>query len=410
MLPHPLASGTVQAELVRRPIASAGNVEDWALFMQWPVFCGAGVDTVTLALTVDADHSDTIRMGTLDSSLNAVQELNAGSYFGPGEHYLAQEDYGVIIREMSVTAGEVNVIKVEAWDAVSKPDAASDGEVPLIPDSRVVRDYLVLAGSQTPTGVVKHEVSDADPGDETVPTSFTPVDDNQLQQDDPIGSYMLTTINQGTAALIESLTGQPSGANTSVTVSGHVHADDAATDIDEAGEEIDMCLLSTPYGVARRIDNVDSEHMSSDEVGAPEAAATLVNWRGRIFAPTLRNTTSKIQLTSHGLYVPRSRSASLADSSGKINVYVLARDTSTDPITVFAETYDGSSTGTEGSAATSGAGGLQMLTISGLDCYPGSGSDPVPADRLMLRIKVQPNKSSASAVHAVYGICVAFEA
>ena len=417
----PLAHSAFPVLFPRRSAAleSGGTYYDGYYPFEWrPFFAPAGVSTVAVLVFMrDLATLDSLRCTIQNTLLADTDQQGRADAFTssptPGPNHWLNPGAGLHVGGwlMSVTAGAVNVLKMEAWDGYYAPGvvASAGGGGDTLPLGRSITGFAVVPIDRPPVAV--SPALDPAVTDDTrvkVPSSFTAFDAHLVANSRAIPSYLLVNAAKNDALLREVLTGRPAGNRSSATFSGHNHKNDAGTSLDDAGVDIDHALGSWGYGTMRPpIEQTGGAEWSYADVPAGDGTFENV-WDGAPIAPQM-NVASSAPATDYTIYyhrvrIPAALSANLASGTGKLNLAALVYDVGGVNVTVKAALGNKGATSfdTVGSATGGGSAGRQLITISGLECTR-------PEEINSLRIQLNYANEKAQPL-GIYGTCLYYEA
>jgi hypothetical protein len=400
VIPIALASWHPSAALP--PKSAPAGTSGFSPFQFAPMYVPTGFSTVRVVALVSApDAIGLTRVVSFDSSL-AQTDSALFQLANPTTNPLLPHDDGSgflsMFADVAVTPGEVNCIRVDAWESYHRQDGATPLPELVIP-AIVVLPYLgapvplmAFPGSRISNTDVRVPPTDYHVGTD----AFTSFSDHMIADKRALSSYLTTGLQANDALLWELLRGGG-------TYAGHNHADDTATDLNSSGALIEHPLGSWSCGVAR--DPGGGTHPTADQQETPAP------WSGRIFGHCLTATTTKSGAIRVRFRLPGMLDSHALDSVGgattKIRAAALVYNdqSKSGGLTVEAQlgVSGGGSLGTEATDSTSTTG-VNLLTMGNLDA---SGS---PGDGLMQSCIFRLQQASASSrASMLYGACVWIE-
>lgn len=410
----PLAHSALPALLYARDailVSGGTNYEDYYPWEWRPFFAPAGVTRVAvLVLMRNLETFDSLRC-TMQSAVLADidQQTRQDGFTSAGKPWLAPGG-GLHVGGwlMDVTAGAVNVVKLEAWDGYYVPGTVVSGSVigERLPLLRSVQGFAVVPIEREPVSVAPAmSPVVTDNVRVKVPSSFTSFDDHLVQPNRALPSYVLVSALKNDALLREVLTGRPAANRSVATFDGHSHKNDAATSLDDSGADIDHALGSWGYGTVRPpVEQTGLTEWAYADV--PAGDGTFENAWDAAIAPQ-PNISSSAPATDYTLFyhrvrIPAAIAANLAAGTGKLKLAALVYDLGV-TITVQAALGNAAATSFDTVASgSSGGAGREVITISGLEC-----TRPEEVNTLRIQIRYATEKAQSL---AIYGVCLYYEA
>lgn len=407
----PLFTAWLGASLPGVPANASTVTPGWGRFVYVPVPVPDGVTEVSLVLVGEGVHvPETVRATLLSSSLVENEEPVPVELLERGHHFDTYTERRAFHCRLQANAGEVNVLRVEAWAGKSLPSAADDDNGPYLEQFARVIDSVHLLPVDQPPAVVTPAQYPATTSDalSSSDADFVSFDDAEVQNDCALNPYLLKEMNANTGRLHELITGRARGLESEGNrlFVGHNHADDGASDLDDSGAGIFHNVGSWFYGVVRGISAADTNRPNFDEVAATPTSSG--SWSGNIIAPVLTAVSSAETCAVHNLRLPSLKSSNLTGTSKlKYAVLLWKDDTDSTTVAVQMSDADGGSSDAATSSATTSAG--RSLITGEVDAEV-DGLATSTQDGLLAAVElvVQNSKAAANNV-AVYGLCLWLE-
>lgn len=405
----PLAQGVIDANLKGLDPLGLTASTGWQRFAYCPFFVPRGMTEVSVVLCARSAILEHLTRVVIEDT--SLVELETPVHFARvvSGHYFETGTSGSYEARVQVTAGAWNVIRLDGWIGKSLPGADDDDDGPLIGSvEHIVHSWHVLPVDQAPAASFQARYPAA--GTQWLDRAvFTLIDSAQAATDEGLDAHLLRELAQNDGLLRELCTGRGAGVATKAQrqLTGHRHADDGATDLDDSGLLVDLPLGSWGYGVVRRISGADTLRASADEV---ESAATVVgSWSGNIFAPILKNVSSTEVIAFHNFRLPALKRTHLTGTS-KIKFAALIWSGSTGTVTVGVKIGDSAFSVVDvESTATSAASGRVLITGEVDAEIDGAATSVQLEQKATVRLRVSNAPAKAKDV-AIYGLALALDA
>ena len=405
----PLAQGVLDVAMPGIASTQTGVTPGWQKFLDATFYVPTGFTEVSVVICGKGAFIPFTCRGVVQDELLADNFSPRPFQKVRADHYFNQASATTFEFRAVVVPGEMNTLVLQAWAGKSLPSADDDDDGPFMENlTQEIYSWHVLPVDKAPAVPVL--AVDAEPGlqslDRAVLTTF---ESTQSAVDEGLDAHFLREASQNDGLLRELCIGRAAGSGTSAhrQLTGHRHADNGASDLDDSGLLVDASLGAWSYGVVRRLAATDTARPSFDEVAASVTVAN--SWSGKIFAPVLGAVTSSTSVSRHHFRLPATKSSHLTGTSKiKFAVLVWKGDSTSISVTVQLTDYLGLNADLATTVASTATG--RVLITGEIDAEIDGGAAATQDDQ-KARVALSCQAASAkSANFAVYGLALALVA